>query len=467
MVRSAWLAVAVVAGCARYVPAPIDLGARPATYRARRLDDSALISWVSRWAGAPADRRWTDRQLAVAALGLRADVARARADWRAAAAGERSAGARPAPGAQAGVERAVSGSDGQSPWVVSLGSLFAVELGGKRGARVQRARARTGLAESELRLAAWRAVRETRAGVAELMTADLEVDGARREVEALTAVETLERARVREASLSSAELARASSEVQAARVQAAAAEAARLAAQAALAAALAVPTTSLDSLSIRPDEAPGCAPAESASGQPAAGPAERALGRRPELGQALADYAGAEADVRLEVARLSPDLELGPGFIWDQGVHRWTLALALPNLLAFRNHAALEEAEARRRASAARVAETQEAVLADVERAVARCRGARLERAAADTQVAAAAHAAALADSAYARGETSRLDPALAALGLVRAERARNGAERRVVAAGLALEAATGEWAGDGNRWPDPREDGPMEGAPR
>ena len=161
-----------------------------------------------------------------------------------------------------------------------------------------------------------------------------------------------------------------------------------------------------------------------------------ALTRRPEIGGALAEYAVAEAGLRGEVARQYPDLDLGPGFIWDQGVHRWTLALALPNLLKFRNHSAIDEAVAGRAAAAARVAEIQDALLGDAGRAAGRCRGARLEAAAADSQVVVAERQAALARAAYERGETSRLDPVLAALGVVRAERARRLQAGRLVAAG-------------------------------
>jgi outer membrane protein, heavy metal efflux system len=449
--------VLLLAGCARYQPRPLDLATHPAEYRARRLDDPGLIAWVARWSPAPTPHRWTGRQLALAALGLRADLARARADWRAARAGERTAGKRPQPGAQGSVERAVSGSEGQSPWVVSLGALLNVELGGKRGARLQQARARAAVAEAELRLTAWRVTRETQAAAQRLAASQADLDAARREVGALAELEARERARYQEASLSSAELARTGTEVQAARADAAAAEAIALDARASLAGALAVPTRALDSLTVAVDSAAGCAALETI------GPdsmATLALSARPEMGRALADYAVAESQVRLEVARQYPDLELGPGFIWDQGVHRWTLALALPNLLGFRNRAAIAEVEAARAAAGARVAETQELLLAEVGMAVSGCRGAVLERAAADSQVAVAARAASLAQAAYERGETSGLEPALAALAVARAERLRNAASTRLTGAGQALIAAAGNAASlSAERWPDPRED--------
>lgn len=463
--RRRLMLVLLLAGCARYQPRPLDLAAHPTEYRARRLDDPSLVAWVGRWSQAPAAHRWTGRQLALAALGLRADLARARAEWRAAQAGERTAARRPQPGAQASVERAVSGSEGQSPWVVSLGALLNVELGGKRGARLQQARARTAVAEADLMLTAWRVAREAQAAAQRLAASETDLDAARREVGALAELEARERARYQEASLSSAELARTGTEVQAARADAAAAEAAALDARAALAGALAVPARTVDSVTVAADSALDCAALQPLQADSLE---TLALTARPEMGRALAEYAAAESDVRLEVARQYPDLELGPGFIWDQGVHRWTLALALPNLLGFRNRAAVTEAEAMRAAAGARVAETQERLLAEMATALSGCRGAVLARAAADSQVVVAASAATLAQAAYERGETSGLEPALAALAVARAERLQGAARARVMEAAQALIASAGNAAPlSPERWPDPRVDSLTEGHQR
>ena len=168
----------------------------------------------------------------------------------------------------------------------------------------------------------------------------------------------------------------------------------------------------------------------------------------------------AEADLRVAVARQFPDLELGPGFIWDQGVHRWTLALALPNLLGFRQRSAIEGAIAARTATAARLAEVQDELLADLARSTGRCRGALLEFAAADSQVVVARGAAARARAAYDRGETVRLEPVLAELGVIRAERSRRLQAARLAAADGALDTSLGgPAAGEPGRWPDPLSD--------
>jgi outer membrane protein, heavy metal efflux system len=451
------------ADCARYRPQPVDPAAFPAQYRERRLDDAGLVAYVARWSEAPAPKLWSDRQLALAALMLRPDLARARAQWRTALAGERTAGARPQPGAQADVERAVSGNDRQSPWVVSLAGLLTLEPGGKRGARGQQARARTAQVESELRLTFWRAVEDTRMAALDAVLAAAELDGTQRELDAVGRVLAFERERFAEAALTSSELARTGAELQDARAAVASAERGVLDARARLAGLVGVPPPALDSVEVTASPAAGCEAADSLALDSLDA---MALSHRAEVGQALAEYAGAEAALHLQVARQYPDLDLGPGFIWDQGVHRWTVALAAPALLAFRNRAPIAEAVAARSAAAARIAEVQDSILVQVGVSAAGCRGARLEQVGADSQVVAARRALSLAEAAYQRGETTRLDAALAELGVVRAERAGRAAERTLRSAAVALDDAVGVWRGvAGSRWPDPREDTDLHGA--
>ncbi len=463
-------AVALVAGlavgsCARYQPAPLDPSVHLREYGARRLDDGAMIAWVQRWAGPIALAGWTDRQLAAAAIRLRAEIARARADWHVAKAGERTAGVRPAPGVTADVERAVSGSDGQPPWVVGLGGLLSVELGGKRGARLQQARARTAEAEAALAIATWRVTANVRRATVGITLADVGMIGAAEELSVLRQVQELERQRFAESAVTSSELARTGSDVEAARAEVARAERGRIEARAALSVAIGLPPSALHSIAIAPAISTACERLDSLRADSLQ---TLALTMRPEMALALAGYAFAESEVRLQVARRFPDLEIGPGFIWDQGVHRWTLSLALPALLALRHHAPIVEAEAARGAAAARVTETQDAILGELALGRESCRGTRLERVAADSQIAAAERTRSLAEAAYARGESTRLETALAQLAVIRARRAGREASRSIALAGMALEDATGLWRGaSGAGWPDPRAGVQQEGDDR
>jgi outer membrane protein TolC len=455
------LALGCVA-CVRYQPRPLDPTTHTAEVFRRDLGDSALIVVVTRHAGRPETNRWTDRQLALAGLTLRSDLRRLRAEWRAAKAAESTAGERPGIGVQGEVERRIGGREVEDPWVVGVSGVVQLELGGKRGARLQAARAGATLAESRL-VAASRAVAvATRLAAAALVHALADAADAGEEVRALEEVHTLEQSRFAEAALDASELARTSTEIQDARLAQAVAEHAVLTARAGLAAAMALPTRALDSLAPSLEPPTGCVSLDSIG--PSAFAAEAVQGRT-EVATALAEYAVAESRLRLEVARQFPDLELGPGFVWDEGVNRWALAFALPALLGSRNRGAITEADASRDVAGLRVAEVQDSVLAEVDMAVQGCRGAALELSAADSVVAAAERLNRREREAYERGETSGLEPARAELLFLRARRAQRAAARRLALASLELERAAGGPPSTDGQWPDPRQD-PSQEAP-
>jgi outer membrane protein TolC len=183
-----------------------------------------------------------------------------------------------------------------------------------------------------------------------------------------------------------------------------------------------------------------------------------ALRRRPEVGRALAEYAVAEGDLRVAVAGAYPDLSLGPGFVWDQGIGRWSLLLGLPRLALNRNRGPIGEALARRREAGARFAERQQAVLEEVAGGVAGCRLALADVAGAESVRQANVRQAELARAAYERGELSATTLEPLELAETRALRDLHGARQRLAVAGLTLETATGAWPPGDVRWPDPRE---------
>jgi outer membrane protein, heavy metal efflux system len=445
----------LTAGCVRYQAQPLDPLAHPAEYRARRLDDPRLRRYLAKYDGGTSDTGWTDHQLALLALQFRPELARARASWRAAEAAVVSAAGRPQPGVEANVERAVSGEQGSSPWVVGLAGLSTVELGGKRGARLQHARATAAVWESDLRSMAWQIIQDVRRASLSAQLAERDVAQARSQLAVLDRVRSLEQSRFAEAALTSAELSRTVAEVQAARAILAAAERGRIAARAELARVVGISPMLLRSVSLASSPGSGCAWVDSLPGDSIEA---MALTRRPEVGRALVGYAQGEANLRLQVTQQYPNLEAGPGFIWDQGVHRWTLALALPALLAFRNRGPIHQAKAERDVLAYRVFEAQETVLGEVAAALEMCRGSGLERAAAAAEVAAAEQALARTRAAYQRGETGLVEVSRGELGLERARGTLRAAEGRTAESGLVLERAAGDWrAGSPISWPDPR----------
>lgn len=109
-----------------------------------------------------------------------------------------------------------------------------------------------------------------------------------------------------------------------------------------------------------------------------------AVTHRADVLAALADYAGAEATLRLEIAKQYPDVHLNPGYQLDSGVSKWTPGLTIALPILNQNKGPIAEAEAKRKEAEAKFNAVQGTVLADCDRAIASVRAARAKLAVAD-----------------------------------------------------------------------------------
>jgi outer membrane protein TolC len=431
----------LIGGCARYNAHPLDPADPVARYGSRRLDDPALRAALDSLHASVAPEGWRDWQLATAAWLLRPERPRALAEVGVARAGVVSAGAQPPIGVGSETEYSFSGAGPESRLGVALSTVFTVERGGRRGARIARAKAGVVLAAAriaeESRDVRW----QVRDALREWTAASRLAQGGERELALLDSVVALTRARFEGGAASRSDVARADADRQEWAAELASRRREVAERQATLAMVVGVPTTELARHDILMDSVSTC-PASAARDSLA----RMALVTRPEVARVLAEYQVAESEVRVEVAKSWPDLALGPGLFFDHGVSKWTIAFGLPELALHGNRGPIGEAEARREVVARRVAEVQEQVLGEVGSAIAGCVATGAEVAALDLSF--AGRRAQLVDSAFARGETGRLEVALARLEAVRSERRVIEAGLRRLRAGLALERAMGVWSG-------------------
>ncbi len=157
-----------------------------------------------------------------------------------------------------------------------------------------------------------------------------------------------------------------------------------------------------------------------------------ALHEHADLQRLLAEYASAEAAVKLEVARQFPEFSLKPGYLWDQGDNRWSLALGWLVPPTIGNRQAIREAETKRQLVAQQFMARQAAIIAEIAAATAR------DRLAAD----AATHSQAIVEAA--RASEIRLRQAYQAGAADRVELTDNqldrlAAERAMLARRVAL----------------------------
>jgi outer membrane protein TolC len=101
------------------------------------------------------------------------------------------------------------------------------------------------------------------------------------------------------------------------------------------------------------------------------------LRKRADILAALADYATAEAALRLEIAKQYPDLHISPGYAFDGGTNKWeTAGISLTLPILNQNRGPIAEAEVKRKQAAVKFQALQARAIGEIDRAAAGYRAA-------------------------------------------------------------------------------------------
>ncbi|MDB6074824.1 MAG: outer membrane protein, partial [Verrucomicrobiaceae bacterium] len=293
------LPLGLLTGCVSYKPVPVDVGRSAVDFESRSLRD---------WSGTQG--KWTLPKLTQAGFHFHPSLAEARAEVAVADAAVLTAGQRPNPSATFAPEYNFTTAS-PSPWIWGLSVDIPIETAGKRAIRVLKAQAEANAARCKLASAAHKVRNGVRMAVIDLAAADARVallEEQRHIQEDLVKVlkDRVGAGETPHTELTTYQLAlnRAALDVSAARRDAGKA-------RATLGSALGLPAKAVIGLKPAFDLAVVNMPDNAAC--------RSALKTHPEVLGALADYAAAEAALKLEVARQYPDLKLSNGFQWDQG----------------------------------------------------------------------------------------------------------------------------------------------------
>jgi cobalt-zinc-cadmium efflux system outer membrane protein len=369
-----FVAAGLLSNCARYHAQPISPPALEKAYRNRGLADPGLRAFVEANSLAKLVQ-WPPAKLDLEALTLVAlyyspalDVARARV--KAAEARIITAGGciNPSLSTAAGYTNSP-----ESAFVFRFSPAFTIETAGKRGYRILQAQKLAEVARLELSEAAWKTRSHLRAALVEHLLARRKLRLLRtRHILQSQAVEMLEkRLTVGEASLPDVNALKIGlSSVQIALKDAQGQVSESLAN---LAAAVSVQVVALANIPLdwqELDKPPALADLPLPRIQQAG------LLNRIDVRRALVEYAAAEAGLQLEVARQYPDIELDPGYDFDEGHHKFTFGPAFSLPILNRNQGPIAEAQAARKEAEARFVALQARAIADMESSLARYRAA-------------------------------------------------------------------------------------------
>jgi len=375
MNHNCWPAFLIIAGflpvaCQQFLPAPIDAATSATDFSSRSLTDPDLRDYQRKTKRSPSGNTWGVAPTEAAAEYFQPDVAVARAKAATALAAITTADTSPNPslgfapelGQSAGVD---------SPWVLGFSLDFPIETAGKRQLRTAQAR----LAANSAALAVTDAIRTARSAT---RAALLEKESATRRTAILTkqaadyetAVSGL-RLLMEAGETSRTELLQTQSLQSRAQLDLADAKRLSETSSAKLAAAIGVPARALGAVSFSngPLGKSPSIPSESRL-------RKAAMTQRPDVLAALQDYAAADANLRLQIANQYPDLNLSPGYTFDQGQNKWALGLTL-TLPIDRNLGPIKEASAKRSEAAALFNQVQAKASGELDQALAEVRAAR------------------------------------------------------------------------------------------
>jgi outer membrane protein TolC len=413
---SAWFtALLVIGGCATYQDRPLSGTKTLEDFESRTLDGQDLQAYlqkktnVRQWPLAT----WSSAELTLAAFFYSPQLDVARARWAVARGRKEAATERPNPtlGITPGFNSTTGYSAPISPWIVGAVLDIPIETAGKRGYRIAEAQHLSEAARLQIAQTAWGLRHQIREVMLDLYAAT-ETAGLLRSRNTIQEdnVKLLEEI-FKVGEISANELGQARVLRDEARLAMLDAEKQQVQARARLAGVIGVPAKALESKELSfgtfetlPNNVP---PAEAQ---------RQALLNRPDLLASLAEYQASQSALQLEIARQYPDIQIGPGYEFDQSENKWALGLAVTLPVFNQNQGAIAAAEADRAEAGARVRVLQAQIVNDLEQAVRNCEASLRKVKAAEAVVEEHKVSAARIRKMYELGQVVRLEADAAAL---------------------------------------------------
>ncbi len=367
----------LASGCATFQPKPINPSETSAKLESRSLSDPNLKSFIEKNLGHKLSvwppRVWNFDMLTLAAMYFNPSIDIYRAKYEAAAAGVQTAKELPNPTLSL-IPGYVTNPDGLSPWAPAAALGVPILTAGKIGYRTRAAAALQQSAFFNLLTAAWSVRSQVRLSMLHLFADEMRCRYLSNEVDIPKLILKSTVDRFRSGEVSAQDVRGAESSLYAAQLVYSDAMSRRARDVVRLANVIGITKEKLDS-----------AMAESSNEQPidfapfqmlpdtsdvfARKLVRDALTRRPDVLAALSAYNAAESNLQFEIAKQYPDLNIGPGYKWDQGANKWSFGISFTLPIFNQNGGPIAGAEARRKEAEAKFIKIQADALSEIESA--------------------------------------------------------------------------------------------------
>lgn len=365
------LLLAVATGCApyKYHAIPVSPPELAHSLEARSLDDPELKAWMEDAAqyqpGSWPLQSWSFRELTLAAWYFSPDLDIARANLGAAHAAIVTAAMKPNPSLSLGSGyETVAGS----PFMMVFDFSMPIETAGKRGYRIAASRHMSEASQILLAESAWNVRSRLRAALINYIFAVKRAENLQEQVSLQRRYADSLEIRLHAGEIALPETTTAQIDLTNLRQTLRTAEGQAAVDHAALAAAIGIPESAVAGKNItwpRAETPPS--PTELPSTQVR----DAAVVNRLDVQRALAEYQAAQSRLQLEYARQYPDIDLGPGYGFEEGYHLISLNLSTVLPLRNQNQGPIAEAAAQRKIAGAQLLAAQSTVIADSDKALA------------------------------------------------------------------------------------------------
>ena len=365
------LACAVLAGCATYQPKPITPTQLANSFEERSLTSGNLKTWLAQQLGQEIEPwplpRWNSEMLTLAAYYYSPALDIARAQWGTAKAGTEVAGAIPNPVLHLPFEYTRPNPGPGRPYTTGPALDIPIETAHKRGYRIDQASHLSEAARLNIGNEAWKVRGQLRDALLSLYAEGEQVSFLTQKVAAQQQILKMVTKRRAVGEAAGPDVNLAVLVLTQAQAELAAAQSGLLDARARVASVIGLPIRAVESVQLDLDEF-----AQTGAAPPPAEARRAALFHRADLLGSLAEYDAAQAGLQLEIAKQYPDIHLGPGYTYDTGTNRFGFGLSGITLPIFdRNEGGIAQAEAKRKEAAARAAALQDAIINDLDHALA------------------------------------------------------------------------------------------------
>lgn len=357
-----------LSSCVHYRSQPLAPASSESAFRHRTLDDPGLLAFVHS-VSPEQSKNWPPKELDLRAAALIAayfnpEIALARTRVQAAEAAIVTAGGRPNPAfAAAGGYETFS----PSPLVFRLELSLPIETAGKRAYRILEAAKLADAARLALKETSWKVYSQVRDAWMNCIGAEEGAESASRENRIQLNLVSLMRQRLSAGEISRPEWSQIRVEASRAAIRLNASQGQVSQSRIALASVMGVPETAVTSIHFATDSYDRPEQLESL----ALGRVQRAgLLNRLDIQRSLLEYAASDARLHLEIARQYPDVQLNPGYDFDEGIHKFTFGPSLPIAVWNRNQGPIAEAEARRSEAEAQFLAVQQKAVSQMEQAL-------------------------------------------------------------------------------------------------